>query len=111
MGTEGFLLNLVRWQNITVMNPREHMENLHFTKREKQFLRELNALIQSGADEHLIVHPLSVRERQATYDGVRQFEDLFAWQKARQLVFKVYQATTNGSISKDYRFCGQIQSA
>jgi four helix bundle protein len=40
-----------------------------------------------------------------------RFEDLIAWQKARLLVRAVYSITEDPRVSKDLRFCGQIQAA
>lgn len=37
------------------------------------------------------------------------FEDLIAWQKARQLVATVYQFTGKGPFAKDYGLRDQIQ--
>ncbi len=42
---------------------------------------------------------------------IRQFEDMEVWKLSRELVKKVYLLTTKENISKDYRFCNQIQSA
>ncbi len=42
---------------------------------------------------------------------ITQFEELHAWQMARELVKQVYSVTSKGSFSKDYKFAGQIQSA
>ena len=39
------------------------------------------------------------------------FEDLEAWQQARQLVNAVYALTRAGDLSKDFRLCSQIQAA
>ncbi len=39
------------------------------------------------------------------------FEDLEAWQQARQLVSAVYSLTHHGSLTKDFRLCSQIQAA
>src|SRR5918996_3209194 len=40
-----------------------------------------------------------------------RFEDLIAWQKARELTLKVYQISRKGEFGKDYRLSGQIQGA
>jgi four helix bundle protein len=42
---------------------------------------------------------------------IKQFEDLEVWALARELVKQVYLVTSNTKISKDFRFCNQIQSA
>ena len=39
------------------------------------------------------------------------FEDLEAWQRARQLVNSLYALTRRGSLSKDFRLCSQMQAA
>jgi four helix bundle protein len=44
-------------------------------------------------------------------ERVEQFEDLIAWQKARDLARKVYEVTKQGSFSKDFGLSGQIQRA
>jgi len=40
---------------------------------------------------------------------INRFEDLIAWQKARQLVAAVYQATGKGTFARDYGLRDQIQ--
>jgi len=40
-----------------------------------------------------------------------RFEDLVAWQKARELTKAVYLATRNGALAKDYGLSGQLQRA
>lgn len=40
---------------------------------------------------------------------INRFEDLIAWQKARQLVASVYQTTGKGAFAKDYGLRDQIQ--
>ena len=42
-------------------------------------------------------------------DGVRRFEDLVAWQKARELTRDIYLATTVGRFSRDFGLASQIQ--
>lgn len=42
---------------------------------------------------------------------VERFEDLIAWQKARQLTRDVYLATRKVSFSKDFGLTGQLQRA
>ena len=39
------------------------------------------------------------------------FEDLEAWQQARQLVNAVYALTRSGELVKAFRLCSQIQAA
>lgn len=39
------------------------------------------------------------------------FEDLEAWQQARQLVNALYALTRSGELSKDFRLCSQLQAA
>jgi four helix bundle protein len=41
--------------------------------------------------------------------GVQRFEDLIAWQKARELTRAIYQATTEGAFARDFGLSGQIQ--
>lgn len=43
--------------------------------------------------------------------GVERFEDLIAWQKARELTKEIYLVTRNECFSKDYALSGQIQRA
>jgi four helix bundle protein len=43
--------------------------------------------------------------------GVSRFEDLLAWQKARQLTKAIYLATQNGKFAKDFGLSNQIQRA
>jgi four helix bundle protein len=42
---------------------------------------------------------------------VERFEDLIAWQKARELTLKIYRISRQGKFGKDYRLSGQIQRA
>lgn len=39
----------------------------------------------------------------------RRFEDIQAWQKARELTRQIYQASRPPTFAKDYGLCGQIQ--
>lgn len=39
------------------------------------------------------------------------FEDLEAWQQARQLVNAIYALTRTGDLTKDFRLSSQIQAA
>ena len=39
------------------------------------------------------------------------FEDLKAWQKAREIVRKIYDLTRIGKICSDFGLCGQVQRA
>jgi four helix bundle protein len=43
--------------------------------------------------------------------GVRRFEDLVAWQKARELTRLVYAATREEPFRRDFGLCSQIQRA
>jgi four helix bundle protein len=42
---------------------------------------------------------------------VEKFEDLIAWQKARELVKSIYQMTDEGRIAKDYGLKDQMRRA
>lgn len=42
---------------------------------------------------------------------ISRFEDIQAWQEARQLVKMVYKLTTSGALSKDFGLRDQIQRA
>jgi len=42
---------------------------------------------------------------------VDKFQDLFAWQKARELTKLIYHLTKNQSFSKDFGLCDQIRRA
>jgi|ERR1044071_10521117 four helix bundle protein len=44
-------------------------------------------------------------------DSVGKFQDLIAWQKARDLTRNVYKITRAGEFAKDFRLSSQIQSA
>lgn len=44
-------------------------------------------------------------------EKIEAFEDLIAWQKARELTRMIYEATRQGSFAKDYGLSGQIQRA
>jgi four helix bundle protein len=43
--------------------------------------------------------------------GVQRFEDLIAWQRARQLTADIYRMTANGSFARDFGLRDQIQRA
>ncbi len=42
---------------------------------------------------------------------IQRFEDLIAWQKARELCREVYRCTRRGSFPRDFALCTQIQRA
>ena len=42
---------------------------------------------------------------------ILRFEDLFAWQKARELARVVFGYTTHGSFARDARLVGQIRAS
>jgi len=42
---------------------------------------------------------------------IEEFEDLIAWQKARELTRAIYEVTRQGAFAKDYGLSGQIQRA
>jgi four helix bundle protein len=44
-------------------------------------------------------------------ERIDKFEDLIAWQKARELTREVYQISQQGAFAKDFGLAGQIQRA
>jgi four helix bundle protein len=42
---------------------------------------------------------------------IERFEDLIAWQKARELTSSIYKITRQGAFAKDFGLSGQIQRA
>jgi four helix bundle protein len=44
-------------------------------------------------------------------EKIRKFEDLIAWQKARELTKAIYQLTSDGLFSKDFGLRDQIRRA
>ena len=44
-------------------------------------------------------------------ERIDKFEDLIAWQKARELTIEVYQTSRLGAFAKDFGLSGQIQRA
>ena len=44
-------------------------------------------------------------------NSITKFEDLIAWQKARELTRRIDEITRAGEFAKDFRLSGQIQSA
>lgn len=42
---------------------------------------------------------------------VERFEDIVAWQKARELVREIYKASRNPMFAKDFGLCDQIRRA
>ncbi|MCH8052831.1 MAG: four helix bundle protein [Planctomycetes bacterium] len=53
----------------------------------------------------------TVRERSKRPGSIRRFEDLIAWQKARELTRAVYDSTGHGAFSQDFGLKRQIQRA
>lgn len=43
--------------------------------------------------------------------GIEQFEDLIAWQKAREMTASIYATTSEGNFAKDYGLRDQIRRA
>jgi len=43
--------------------------------------------------------------------GIQRFEDLIAWQKARELTTKIYEASRHGQFSRDFELAGQVRRA
>jgi len=43
--------------------------------------------------------------------GFKSFEEIAAWQKARELTNDIYTVTRKGDFSRDYGLCGQVQRA
>ena len=46
-----------------------------------------------------------------TSQGISRFENLLAWQKARELTREIYSVTRQGAFVKDFGLSGQIQRA
>jgi four helix bundle protein len=42
---------------------------------------------------------------------IKRFEEIEAWQDARQLTKEIYRETRKNPLRRDWRFCSQIQSA
>lgn len=42
---------------------------------------------------------------------IEKFEDIEAWQKARELNIEIYKITNNSFISKDFALCNQIRKS
>jgi four helix bundle protein len=43
--------------------------------------------------------------------GIKRFEDIQAWQEARELTRMVYAVSTRGTFARDYRLRDQIQGS
>ena len=43
--------------------------------------------------------------------GFKRFEDILAWQKAREISRRIYVESSNGEFSKDYDLQSQIRRA
>jgi four helix bundle protein len=43
--------------------------------------------------------------------SAEQFEDVIAWQKARELTRAIYGATQQGALTRDWELTGQMQRA
>ena len=48
---------------------------------------------------------------EGTMPGIRRFEDLVAWQKARAMTSEIYLATQSGRFARDFGLSAQIQRA
>jgi four helix bundle protein len=44
-------------------------------------------------------------------EKIQEFENLIAWQKARELTRAIYDVTRTGAFARDYGLSGQIQRA
>ncbi|HXK62098.1 MAG TPA: four helix bundle protein, partial [Acidobacteriota bacterium] len=42
---------------------------------------------------------------------IERFEDLIAWQKARELTRAIYEATQQGAFAKDFGLTGHVRRA
>jgi four helix bundle protein len=42
---------------------------------------------------------------------IQSFEDMRAWQKARELTRRVYELTREGPAARDYGYCKQVRMA
>jgi four helix bundle protein len=51
-----------------------------------------------------------IRDGDGTYT-VRRFEDLVAWQRARELAAEIYRVTNDGQFARDFALRGQIRRA
>jgi len=54
---------------------------------------------------------IGVEEDRSEYRVVGRFEDLLAWQRARELAADVYRLTRSGPVDRDYGLCSQMQRA
>jgi four helix bundle protein len=54
---------------------------------------------------------INSRKRRKVMAAFRRFEDILAWQKARETTRLVYQETTKGDFSRDYDLRSQIRRA
>lgn len=49
--------------------------------------------------------------KEEAINKIKRFEDLIAWQKARELTTKIYRITSKGDFSKDFGLRDQIRRA
>jgi four helix bundle protein len=49
--------------------------------------------------------------RQTTTPSIQRFEDLIAWQKARELTRRIYLVTQSGRLARDFGLSSQLQRA
>ena len=54
---------------------------------------------------------MSDEKKKDSKDRIDRFEDLIAWQKAREITKEVYQTSRLGEFAKDFGLAGQIQRA
>jgi four helix bundle protein len=54
---------------------------------------------------------MTVGKEEQIMNKIEKFEDLIAWQKARELTKEIYGISRRGAFAKDYGLSGQIQRA
>ena len=54
---------------------------------------------------------LEVKDLGMKKEKIEKFEDLIAWQKARELTYQIYKITNKGEFSKDFGLRDQIRRA
>lgn len=87
------------------------MSPLKITRRTKGGSMPRGEKLKADLEQCELYRELEVGRSQMKERNAMTFEDLEAWQQARQLVNAVYTLTRAGDFSKDFRLCSQIQAA
>jgi hypothetical protein len=87
-----------------VIRKRDSYEDLLFN----EVCREFQVQVSGFKFAKWLSHPFSARVYYATF---KTFEDITAWQRARELTKEIYKLTSNSEFSRDFGLKDQIRRA